>query len=242
MAENGSVSEPGRSHYPVAGGPAGTDGALRSRRAAIADLGDALRELVGAASATEVGEDELRRVAAQVREAAALLSRRTRTRGEVPGADDLLGGFRMYNPAAGSGSALAPPLRIEAGNPVVGTCSLSLAYEGPPTFAHGGISAMLLDQLLGYAAGAAGHPGMTVKLDTRYRAPVPLLTPLRLTAEVTEVHGRRITVRGTIATEAEPGTVLVEATGIFIGLRAEQAARLFGGVHPDAADPLTAHD
>ncbi len=243
VTENGSVSEPGRSHHPVADRPDGTDSALRSRRAAIADLGDAMRELVSAASATEVGADELRRVAAQVREATAPLRNRTRTRGEMPSADDLLGGLRNYNPAAGAGSALAPPLRIElAGKQVVGRCTLSLAYEGPPTYGHGGISAMLLDQLLGFAAGAAGHPGMTVKLDTRYRAPVPLLAPLRLTAEVTEVRGRRITTRGTITTEAEPDALLVEATGVFIALRLEQAVRLFRGVHPDATDPLTAHD
>ena len=184
MAKSGSVSEPGRSHHPLAARPAaGADAELRTRRAAIGELGDALRELVEQASATEVPEDVLRRVAAQVREAAILLSQRTRTRAEMPGADDLFGGFRMYNPVTGSGSALAPPLHIKvAGNAVVGTCTLGLAFEGPPTFAHGGVSAMLLDQLLGYATGAAGHPGLTVKLETTYRAPVPLQTQLRLTA------------------------------------------------------------
>lgn len=244
MAESDSVSEPGRSHHPLAARAAdGDDAALRTRRAAIAELGDALRELVGQAPATEVGEDVLRRAAAQVREAAVLLSQRTRTRAELPSADDLLGGVRMYNPVTGSGSPLAPPLRIDvAGGKVIGTCTLGLAFEGPPTFAHGGVSAMLLDQLLGYATSAAGHPGMTVKLETRYRAPVPLQAQLRLTAEVSEVNGRRVTAQGVIATAAEPDTVLVEATGTFAGLRAEQAARMFGRVHPDATDPLVAHD
>lgn len=244
MADSGSAGEPGRSHHPLAArAAAGEDVALRTRRAAIAELGDALRGMVEQASATEVPEDILRQVAAQVREAAIPLSRQTRTRAGLPAADDLLGGFRMYNPVTGSGSGLAPPLHIEvAGNAVVGTCTLGLAFEGPPTFAHGGVSAMLLDQLLGYATSAAGHPGMTVKLETRYRAPVPLQTRLRLTAEVSEVNGRRVTARGVIATAAEPDTVLVEASGTFVGLRAEQAARLFGGVHPDAADPMAAHD
>jgi hypothetical protein len=59
---------------------------------------------------------------------------------------------------------------------------------------------------------------------------------------VSEANGRRVTARGVIATAAEPGTVLVEASGTFVGLRAEQAARLFGGVQPDATDPLVAHD
>ena len=83
---------------------------------------------------------------------------------------------------------------------------------------------------------------MTVQLNVTYRAPVPLQTPLRLTARVDEVTGRRITVRGVIATVAEPGNVLVEAVGMFVGLRPEQAARLFGGVRPDATDPQVAHD
>ena len=148
-----------------------------------------------------------------------------------------------YRPVIGSGSGLAAPLHVEvAGNAVVGTCTLGLAFEGPPSYAHGGVSAMLLDQLLGYATSAAGHPGMTAHLEIRYRAPVPLQTPLHLSAEVSDVTGRRVTARGVIATAAEPGTALVEATGIFVGLRAEQAARLFGGVHPDATNPTVAHD
>jgi hypothetical protein len=228
----------------VAGRPAAAgDAAVRRRRAAIAELAEALRGLIEQAMATEVPEDDLRRVAAQVREAAIPLGRQTRGRGQLPSADDLLDGIRMYNPVTGSGSALAPPLQIElAGDTVVGTCTLGLAYEGPPTCVHGGVSAMLLDQLLGYAASAAGHPGMTVQLDTTYRAPVPLQAPLRLTARMTEVNGRRATVRGVIATAAEPDKVLVEARGIFVGLRQEQAARLFGGVRPDATDPTVGHD
>jgi hypothetical protein len=244
LADSGTVSEPGRSHHPLAArADGGEDAAFRARRAAIGELGDALRELVGLASATEVSADVLRQAAAQARQTAILLGRQTRTRTELPGADDLAGGFRMYNPVTGSGSALAPPLHIEvAGRAVIGTCTLGLAFEGPPAFAHGGISARLLDQLLGYAASAAGHPGMTVKLETRYLAPVPLQTPLRLTAEVREVNGRRVTARGVIATAADPDTVLVEATGAFVALRPEQAGRMFGGIRPDATDPRLAHD
>jgi len=59
---------------------------------------------------------------------------------------------------------------------------------------------------------------------------VPLRTPLRLTAVVDEVDGRRVTATGTIATAADPETILVTATGTFIGLRADQVRRLFGGV------------
>ncbi len=246
MTESSSVTEPERSYHPLTGQAASADGAdpaLRERREAIAELGDALRELVEQASATEVSVDVLRQVAAQLSEASAALGQQTRSRTDLPSADNLIGRQRMYNPVIGSGSGLAAPLHVEvAGDEAVGSCTLGLAFEGPPSFAHGGVSAMLLDQLLGHAASAAGHPGMTVQLDVTYRAPVPLRTPLRLTARVGEVAGRRITVRGVLATAAEPDTALVEAVGIFVGLRPEQAASLFGGVRPDATDPQVAHD
>lgn len=244
MADSGPQSRPGRSHHPVAGSAAAPqDEELRSRRLAVADLGDALRELVELAAATEVPADVLTRVAAQLREAAIPLARRTRTRSDLPSADDLLGGYRMYNPVTGSGSGLAPPMSIEmAGGEAIGTCTLGLAFEGPPTFAHGGVSAMLLDQLMGYATSATGHPGMTVKLEVRYRAPVPLQAPLRLSATVAEVHGRRVTVQGAITAAAEPERNLVEATGLFVSLRTDQAASLFARLRPETADPRVAHD
>lgn len=219
-------------------------GSVEDRRQAIAELGDALRILVEQATATEASADELRRVAAQVREAGGALAESARTRMQAPSADDLFHGIRMYNPVSGPGSALAPPLHIdERDGGVIGTCTLGLAFEGPPTYAHGGVSALLMDQILGSAAIAAGHPGMTVSLVTGYRAPVPLQTPLRLTAEVTEVSGRKVTVQGRIVTAAEPDTVLVEATAIFVALNLEQARRLFGAtLRPDPANPALAHD
>ncbi|MFC7528524.1 PaaI family thioesterase [Actinoplanes sp. GCM10030250] len=206
------------------------DGLLR-RREAISDLGDALRLLVECATTTEAPTDELRRAAERIRQVAAPLGERVRGR-EVPSAaDDLLGGVRMYNPVTGSGSALAPPLEIvEEDGTAVGTCTLGMAFEGPPMYAHGGVSAMLLDQMLGFAVSHSGNPGMTVQLDTSYRKPVPLLTPLRLTASVQAIDGRRVTATGSIAAAEEPGTVLVAATGVFIALRAEQAERLFGAM------------
>jgi hypothetical protein len=236
---------PRRSYHPIGGRPDAEDGAaLRERREAIDELGDALRELVEQAVATEAPAEELRLAAAQIRKATGPLTERSRGREQLPTADDLLGGIRMYNPVSGTGSPFAPPVHMElVDGAVVGTCTLGLAYEGPPMYAHGGISALLLDHLLGYATTASGHPGMTVALLTNYRAPVPLQTPLRLTGEVTEVSGRKVIARGVIATAAEPDVALVEATGTFVALRLEQAKLLFGAaLHPDATNPTIAHD
>jgi acyl-CoA thioesterase FadM len=202
---------------------------VRERRAAIEDLGAALRTLLQCSAATEAGADEIRSAAAEIRRVTGPLAASMRARAQQPSADDLLGGIRMYNPVSGTGSGLAPPVEAEViDGVVVGTCSLGLAYEGPPMYAHGGVSALLLDHMLGYATTASGHPGMTVELNTRYRAPVPLQTPLRLTGRITEVLSRKVIAHGTIATAAEPDVVLVEATGTFVALRPEKARALFG--------------
>jgi acyl-CoA thioesterase FadM len=224
--------------------PGNDSDAQRERRSAIDELGEALRELVELAATTEVPADELRQAAALIRQAIGPLGKEVRHREQLPAADDLLAGIRMYNPVTGTGSALSPPLRIEVvDGAVVGWCTLGLAFEGPPMYGHGGVSALLLDQMLGYATTASGHPGLTVELTSRYLAPVPLQTPLRLTAEVTNVDGRKVNARGTIATVEEPDRILVEAAGTFVALRPEQAVRLFAAaLHPDATDPAAAHD
>ncbi|MEU4691619.1 hotdog domain-containing protein [Actinoplanes sp. NPDC023714] len=204
---------------------------ILARRAAIADLGDALRELIEHATSTEASTEDLILAAGLIRQAAAPLGERTRGRSRLSTADDLRGGVRMYNPVIGRGSALAPPVEIEsAGGVAVGTCTLGLAYEGPPMYAHGGVSAMLLDQMLGHAVTSSGNPGMTVRLDTSYAKPVPLKTALRLTARVSAVDGRRVTATGAIATAEHPDEALVTATGLFVALRAEQARELFGAL------------
>ncbi|MEV6345338.1 PaaI family thioesterase [Actinoplanes sp. NPDC051851] len=202
---------------------------IDDRRAAIEDLGDALRTLVETATTTEAPAAALIEAADRIRELTAPLAARTRDRDTLASADDLLGNVRMYNPVIGPGNPLAPPLRIVHDDGVaVGTCTLGLAFEGPPRFAHGGVSAMLLDQILGHAVTLSGHPGMTIRLDTAYRRPVPLLTPLRLTAEVTAVDGRLVTAAGSIAAASDPDTALVTATGTFKTLSPHQTSTLFG--------------
>jgi len=204
---------------------------LAERREAVAELGDALRDLTSRAIGTEVAVDVLRRVAEDARELAATLAERQRRLDEPSIVDDLRRGQRPFNPVVGPGNPVAPPMRIEfVDGAAIGSCTLDWRYEGPFTFAHGGISALLLDQLMGYAAAAAGHPGVTGRLQVRYRSTVPLGQPLRLEARLIDVLGIRAAVRGSISLAAVPDDTLVEAEGRFLALRPEQAARLFDGV------------
>jgi uncharacterized protein (TIGR00369 family) len=91
---------------------------------------------------------------------------------------------------------------------------LTALYEGPPGFVHGGISALVLDQLLGAAALANGTPGMTATLETSYRRPTPHGVPLVAEARAVRSEGRTTWVTAEI--RRPDGKVTVEATGTFI--------------------------
>lgn len=200
-------------------------------RAAVAALGHELRALVDATVRTAASPETLHRVAAGVRELTGQLTGRRRARAEIPSVDEFPGGVRMYSPVTGTGSPLAPPLRITStGGGVEGTCVLGIAHEGPPGYGHGGMSAMLLDELMGRACAAAGTPGMTVSLQMRYHRPVPLETSLRVFAQVTGVTDRKVSVGGVITTDKDHSTVLVAADGLFVSPDPDRARALFPGL------------
>src|SRR3569833_685026 len=99
------------------------------------------------------------------------------------------------------------------------------------------MSALLMDQLLGAAAIAAGLWGMTARLELDYRRPVPLETPLLLRAGVAEGAGRKVVVTGMIALAQAPGQALVEARGVFVTPRPERSAEYFGASTDAAGRP-----
>ncbi len=203
--------------------------------AAVTELGGALREMVDASVRTTVGAAGLRAAARTVREATTGLTTARRTASQLPVLDDPITFRRVYSPVTGVGSAIAPPLVVRRqGGEVVAEATLGLAYEGPPSYLHGGMSALFMDQLLGAAAIAAGLWGMTARLELDYRGPVPLETLLVLRARVVENAGRRSTVTGEIARAVAPGEHLVRARGVFVTPRPEKAAAYFGAI-TDAA-------
>ncbi|WP_200836365.1 PaaI family thioesterase, partial [Dietzia lutea] len=71
-------------------------------------------------------------------------------------------------------------------------------FQGPPGCVHGGVVAMLFDEMLGLANAAAEHIGMTVDLQVTYSAPTPLDTPLRFEARQERVDGRKLWCAGTL--------------------------------------------
>ncbi|HEY0404048.1 MAG TPA: PaaI family thioesterase [Blastococcus sp.] len=206
--------------------------------AAATDLATALRELIELSVVTTVAAGEVRAAAELVRAASERLAVARRPVEQLSALDDPAVGHRVFNPVSGVASALAPPVRIRRdGDGVVAEATLGVAYEGPPSFVHGGMSALVMDQLLGAAAGAAGLWGMTAHLELDYRRPVPVETPLVFRASIAEHEGRRSVTTGTIALAESPERILVEARGVFVQPRPEKAEAYFGSITDASGRP-----
>jgi acyl-coenzyme A thioesterase PaaI-like protein len=184
--------------------------------AALAGLAERVRELTEAVVRTAAAEEEIEAVSAQLASLTERLSaaRRENTRlvridpGGVP---HVLG-----SPVTGAANPIAPPVEMyaEADGTIRGEFTLSAVYEGPPSYVHGGISALVLDHLLGMAAAVGGMPGMTATLELRYRRPTPLGVPLTAEGRLTRSEGRRTWADGRIL---DPdGRTTVEATAMFV--------------------------
>lgn len=112
---------------------------------------------------------------------------------------------------------------------IIGDVILQPDQEGPPLYAHGGISASLLDEAMGTSAWRAGYKVVAANLNLNYRHPVPLGVEVHVRGHVESIEGRKVYTSGSII--LPDGTVAVEATGLFI-----HAPHIFEGM----AFPLSA--
>jgi acyl-coenzyme A thioesterase PaaI-like protein len=196
-----------------------------AREEQLLRLAAATRELVDTVVLTAADEDDLAVAAKDVEAVTERLRQRLLDHPPRPdfGPDGRM--RALANPVIGEANPLAPPLHVETTPEGTARAQFELgaAYEGPPGLVHGGVSALILDHLLGNAGGAGGSPGMTAKLELGYRRPTPLHRPLVARAWIERVDGRKTTIRGEIA--RTDGRVCVEASGLFIlpSFLAEQA-------------------
>lgn len=207
------------SHDDVADLPIGfvhdgaTEAEVARESAVYAPFTDSLRELVDLTIRTEVELDVLRQVHEELQALNEKL--RVRVRDGAYGVHVSDGTSRAWgNAVVGLRNAIAPPLHVRSDGVGRAWCDFTLgaAYEGPPTLVHGGVAAMVLDHVLGCAAGADGRPRMTGTLTMRYLRGTPL-GRLHAEAEVEREEGRKFYVAGRLADENGP---TVEAEGVFI--------------------------
>lgn len=181
------------------------------------DLTEAVRELSVAQLATLAPYDEVEQITAEIRALVRRLEKETRSLpfGIQLDADD--------NPRNHGNSVvgLRNPMAVALGEHAIvwnergasARLFLGPLYEGPPGHVHGGVLALLLDQLFGEAAASGGAGGMTGRLSLSYRRPTPL-GEVSMNAWVDSVDGHKTIVKGTFSDT--DGNVTVEAEGLFI--------------------------
>ena len=196
-------------------------------------LADEVRRVTRALVGLRVPDAEVAAATEQMRdladrlEASAEPGRRPRAQPDPAGHPQ---DFFPTSPVIGFANPVAPPVHVEmSADGLQGTAFFDFQYEGPPTCVHGGVIALVFDELLGAANIAAGSPGMTGTLTIRYRKPTPLRTPLRLEARTTGRDGRKITTWGGIFLD---DVLTAEAEGIFIELVPERFLQVISGAHP----------
>ncbi|RJP53008.1 MAG: PaaI family thioesterase [Anaerolineaceae bacterium] len=99
-------------------------------------------------------------------------------------------------------------------NSIFAEVMLTRAQQGPPGFAHGGASAALLDEAMGAAIWQAGYRVASVNLNITYHKPVPLGQPFKVTAQLKESNGKKVTAVGEI--RLADGALAVSGEGLFV--------------------------
>lgn len=97
---------------------------------------------------------------------------------------------------------------------------LTKEQQGPPNYAHGGASAALLDEAMGFAAWVAGYQIVSVNLNINYLKPVPLGVKIQVHGKIVNKDGKKIFAKGEIIFEndevaVEGSAILVEPSGFF---------------------------
>jgi acyl-coenzyme A thioesterase PaaI-like protein len=181
--------------------------------ALYAPLADAVRELVDATSRTEVDDEVVTEARTAIEAVTELLRQRTRPVGVSYRVGDRP--LPLANPVIGVCNPIAPPITVrhEGDGRCWSEFVLGAAYEGPPNLVHGGISALVLDHMLGEAASEGlSKARFTGTITVKYLRGTPL-GALRCDAWVERREGFKAFARGTISDAAG---VTVEAEGVFI--------------------------
>lgn len=101
-------------------------------------------------------------------------------------------------------------------------------HMGYPGVTHGGIVFSLLDDVMANWWFLQGTRCFTAKADIRYRAELPIGTPLRLEAWCTRQKGRLAVMAGQVVRAAD-GFVFAEATGHFMAAADQRAGATQAG-------------
>ncbi|MBB2992672.1 acyl-coenzyme A thioesterase PaaI-like protein [Mycolicibacterium iranicum] len=183
-------------------------------RALYEPLTGSVRDLIDATIRTEVDADAVALAKAEIESATARL--RAHQCDGAFGIQYATNGDSMPwgNAVIGVRNPTAPPLVIhkEPDGSARSDFYLGAAFEGPPGHVHGGVSAKILDHVLGDAASKPGVHRLTGTITVRYRRLTPL-GKLHSEARVTHTDGFKTYAVGHIA---DATGITVEAEAVFI--------------------------
>ncbi|WP_448388337.1 PaaI family thioesterase [Microbacterium aurum] len=196
---------------------------IESRRRGTEELGRAMRALAEAVVLTEVHPTQLiaaARIADSLTDALTAESRSIR---QIPAVDDMGSGVRYFSPVTGVGHPTSPPMErtLREDGSLVAWGTLGANFEGPPSLTHGGMIALIFDELLGWAATAVHAHGLTASLEVSYLRGVPLGKEITITARVVRQEGRKVWAEGDLALTSDQNRILSTAKALFVRPREE---------------------
>lgn len=115
-------------------------------------------------------------------------------------------------------------------NEVISEYTVSEDYQSYPGIVHGGIVATMLDEVVGRVSMIDDHHHfmMSVKLEVKYRHPVPTNTPLQIIGRIVKLRGRLGQAVGEVV--LPDGTIAAESAMTL----ADVPAEMLVGVNLDA--------
>lgn len=93
-------------------------------------------------------------------------------------------------------------------------------YQSWQGMVHGGVVALMLDEAVGWAGWHAGHPGLTGRLEVRYRLPLRLGERVRVVGRVERVRRTLVYTNAYIERVAD-GERVADATATLMAMPAE---------------------
>ena len=105
----------------------------------------------------------------------------------------------------------------------------SPVFQGWDGIVHGGILSTLLDEAMANLVYELGFHAVTASMEIKFKKPAPILEPLLVYGEVTEVSRRLIRAKARIA--KNDGTILAVGISTFMKLR-DSATGSLGSFSP----------
>lgn len=193
-------------------------------------ISDTIKALTENLTTHDASSAELQKALALLTEAKASLGQGDQVQGKLawharPHSDGEPQGNGNYHqvsrelaPIGGVSNPLAPEYHMWVdfeNREAHGWAKFGWAFEGPPTFVHGGWVAAVFDEFMGCAQVFCDNPGVTGTLSIRYKQPTPINTRIELHARLKEVNGRKIVIEGKMIAN---GVVTATCEALFVSI------------------------